>query len=176
MHITKLNEIETIRHSFFPTNCKILLVGESAPAAGNFFYKGDSLTNYTREAFARAFPASIIPHSYSDFLNFFRNHGFFLDDLCLHPVNDELKATRQQCNQEGIPKLAKRIKEYQPIEVICIMKAISKHVKEAFEKAQLPSSAKFHTIPFGGNGQQENFRKELATILKDLHSRGVINI
>ena len=56
MTTLEMNPIESIRHSYRPNIFKVVLIGESAPAAGTFFYSGDSLCTYTREAFEIAFP------------------------------------------------------------------------------------------------------------------------
>lgn len=176
MQAVEMNEIETIRGSYRPKIVKVLLIGESAPASGDFFYTGDTLTTYTREAFSLAFPEANIPFNHNDFLNFFKGHGFFLDDLCLIPINNTGRENRQQHNRESIPSLAKRFKEYQCTEIICIMIGIREYVKEAIERAGLPHATRFRAIPFGGNGQQGRYREGLASILIDLQQRGVINI
>jgi hypothetical protein len=36
-------DIEALRLSYKPEHIKILFVGESAPASGKFFYKGNSM-------------------------------------------------------------------------------------------------------------------------------------
>ena len=124
----EMNPIETLRHSYLPTVCKVVLIGESAPDGGNFFYKGDTLCTYTKEAFCIAFPDANIPNDNMMFLNFFRDHGFYLDDLSLITINNAGPQTRQQHNREGVPALANRLKDYKPEVVICIMLAISDYV------------------------------------------------
>lgn len=47
-------DIETIRSTFRPDRIDVLFVGESAPTAGTFFYKGDSSAfREMRKAFSR---------------------------------------------------------------------------------------------------------------------------
>ena len=176
MTTSEKSPIETLRHSYRPKNCKVLLIGESAPAAGAFFYSGDSLCTYTREAFKIAFPKVNIPTRNIDFLDYFRYHGFFLDDLSLIPINNAGPQIRQQHNRDGIAALSKRLQDYNPKVVICIMLGIRDYVKDAVERSRLPATTEFRAIPFGGNGQQGRYREELATILRDLQQRNVINI
>ena len=172
----EMNPIETLRHSYLPTVCKVVLIGESAPDGGNFFYKGDTLCTYTKEAFCIAFPDANIPNDNMMFLNFFRDHGFYLDDLSLITINNAGPQTRQQHNREGVPALANRLKDYKPEVVICIMLAISDYVKDALEKSKLPAATPYYAIPFGGNGQQGRYRQKLAAILRDLQQKNIIHI
>ena len=171
-----MNPIETLRHSYLPAVCKVVLIGESAPDGGNFFYKGDTLCTYTKEAFCIAFPDANIPNDNMMFLDYFRDHGFYLDDLSLIPINNAGPQIRQQLNREGISSLSKRLRDYNPKVVICIMLGIRDYVKDAVERSRLPATIEFRAIPFGGNGQQGRYREELAVILRDLQQRNVINI
>ncbi len=177
MITSDMNPLENCRYSYRPKICKVLLIGESAPAAGTFFYFGNSpLCTYTREAFTMAFPNANIANNNMQFLDYFRDFGFFLDDLCLVPVNNMENETRQQHNQENIPSLATRLREYQPAIIICIMLGIREYVRESLIQSGLSATTEFHAIPFGGNGQQGRYRQKLAIILRDLQHRNVINI
>ena len=53
-------DTEKIRISYKPENIKLLLVGESPPASGEFFYVKSLMTVYTSRAFERAFIESLI--------------------------------------------------------------------------------------------------------------------
>ncbi len=76
--------------SYMPKDVRVLFVGESPPASGNFFYFGTgNLFNYTKEAFERAFNVRF--NTPLAFLNFFKNCGCYLEDLIPIPglnVND----------------------------------------------------------------------------------------
>lgn len=52
----QIDENENIRERFRPSKIKVLFIGESAPASGDFFYKEDSLCGYTQQSFAKIFP------------------------------------------------------------------------------------------------------------------------
>ena len=80
---------ERLRSSYRPDNVRLLLVGESAPANGTFFYDDtDSveLRSRTMEAFSNALDTTFA--SDAEFLRLFKDAGCYLDDLCLTPVND----------------------------------------------------------------------------------------
>jgi len=46
-----MNNTEQLRQSFKPDNIRMLLVGESAPASGQFFYNQSRMTGYVTKAF-----------------------------------------------------------------------------------------------------------------------------
>lgn len=164
--------IEEIRLSYKPERVKILFVGESAPAAGTFFYKADSLCGYTQRAFSQVFEDAGTKYGY-DFLDYFNAKGCYLDDLCLVPVNAMNKAERKSCWLKGVPLLAKRLAEYKPDVVITILLGIKDYVEEACNRAKLDNVKRF-AIPFAGNGNQGRYVAELAEILRELRAKHII--
>ena len=156
-----MTEVEKIRQSFKPDKLSILFIGESAPASGSFFYTGDSLCTYTKEAFIMAFPKLVFSTS-ADFLQFFKETGCYLDDLSLIPVNDRSTDERKRMQLEGIPSLAKRIADYRPNAIVCMLKdkAFQKNIKEAVRRAGF-DDVPFRVTPFGGFGNQGKYREEL---------------
>jgi len=69
---------EITRREYKPDNIRYLLVAESMPAGGNFFYfERGKLYDYTKMAFLQNFD-----WPEKDFLKFFESNGFYLDDLC----------------------------------------------------------------------------------------------
>ena len=164
---------EEIRLSYKPEQIKILLVGESAPVAGTFFYKADSLCGYTQKAFAQVFEDSGTKVGY-DFLDYFKIKGCYLDDLCLIPVNAMNKAERKLCWQRWVPQLAGRLAEYKPDVVIKILLGIKDYVEEACARAKLDNVKRF-AIPFAGNGNQGRYVDELVKILRELSSKRIIS-
>ncbi|MDR3560586.1 MAG: hypothetical protein P4N59_03955 [Negativicutes bacterium] len=164
--------IEQIRLSYKPERIKVLLVGESAPDAGTFFYKADTLCGYTQKAFARVFDDAVGISGY-DFLDYFEAKGCYLDDLCLMPVDAMGKTERKSCWQAGVPQLAKRLAEYKPDVVIAILLSIKDYVREACDRAKLDNAIRF-AIPFAGNGNQGRYVDELAKILRELRVKQIV--
>ncbi|SEO59969.1 hypothetical protein [Propionispora vibrioides] len=159
------SRIEEIRLGFKPDIVRVLLVGESAPVAGTFFYTGDSLCKYTQTAFANVFPA-MRAKRWQEFLSFFQQSGFYLDDLCLIPVNGMDKASRQQNLINSIPSLALRIEKYAPSHIIILLKGIEKYVLQAVNLSGV--RAHLYTVPFGGMGHQNKYIDEMSTIISAL--------
>jgi hypothetical protein len=156
--------IDKIRFSYKPNKVKVLLVGESVPTDGNFFYYGDSnLYNHTKSAFEKVYPevSSLTIH---DFLGFFKEKGFYLDDLCLRPVNKLDKKQRRQFIENSVPSLATRIKGYSPMVVVSILKSIEMDVSKALDSSGVGS--RLYSLPFGGNGHQNKYIEELYQIVK----------
>jgi hypothetical protein len=167
--------VEEIRESYKPDKVSILFVGESAPARGTFFYTGDSLCTYTKEAFMLAFPKLSFSTS-GDFLSFFQRTGCYLDDLSLVPVNDKTDDERKQLQREGIAGLAKRMQDYQPKAIVCMLKdkGFQMIVRESIRRAGLEDSP-FRVTPFGGFGNQGKYREELKKHLSEFQQMGLFS-
>lgn len=151
---------EALRARYRPGTIKVLFVGESAPAGGTFFYAGNSQVFYAlREALA--------PHlGPGDFLANFQASGFFLDDLSLEPIDWQTASQRKRTHAANVASLAERLRAYRPKAVVALLKAIEPSVIQACRQAALaivPSA-----VPFPGNGQQANFRRELGGLLPAL--------
>lgn len=155
------SDVEPLRARFRPFKVKVLFVGESAPAGGDFFYKG---TGQVYREFQRVLSPTI--GATPSFLGAFMAAGMYLDDLVLEPVNWLSRSERTAMHTNNVASLASRISEYQPLAVIAFMKAIRRPVEEAVTASGCGSSA--HTVSFPGNGRQAEFRAELAAILPEL--------
>jgi hypothetical protein len=104
-----------------------------------------------------------------DFLEWFKEKGYFLDDLILEPVNKMEGGTRRRLRFESIPGLAKRISLYRPTNVVALMKAIEPMVKDAVDKAGL-TNCRFYATHFPGCGQQNLFMLDIADIISKLQN------
>ncbi len=165
-------EIENLRLKYKPTSVEILFVGESAPAGGTFFYNADSiLFRNTYEAFVKTVGKDF--ESNTVFLNFFKESGYYLDDLCLTPINHWDKKAKEKMREEGINPLSKRIRAYQPKTIIVVMKAIESHVLKAVEIAGL--DVQFKTLPFPAQGWQREYVFNLIDVIQHIHVKSVNN-
>jgi hypothetical protein len=152
------NSIEATRARYRPERIATLLVSESAPASGEFFYFGN--TALAREM-ARAMTAAGLISS-GDFPEQFKARGWYLDDLVLTPVNRLEAARKKQC-RDAQKSLAKRIEKYRPRAIVSLLLSIEDIVEDAAIAAG--SDAPRYAVPFPGNGQQARFRKEMARLL-----------
>jgi hypothetical protein len=164
-----------LRENYKPTLIKVLYIAESPPAGGTFFYaKNSNLFRCIRDAFVNVFGESLIDSN--TFLNFFKTNNFYLDDLCLEPVNDKSDSERIILRQQGVEPLAQRIKSHNPDAIIILMKGIETEVKAAIK--QSTKSIKYiYTTPFPSfsNENKINCITENESILKKLISSTILS-
>lgn len=166
-------ELEKVRRSFRPSSVKVLFVGESAPAGGTFFYLGNSnLERYTQEGFEIAYGIKI--DSAKVFLNKFMNNGFYLDDLCLTPVNHMIDVDRKRARTEAISDFALRLKDIKPKVVVTIIGSIKKQIDKAIIEAGM-NGIPHYQLPFPAMSHQQRYVRELSGILQELHKAKIIN-
>lgn len=127
----QLAERELLRTKHRPDPIRILLVGESPPAGGTFFYAADSrLYLATLDAFSRFIPGL----REKDFLQEFRRMGFYLVDLCDEPMNHLRDVERLEKRMQGRRRLTnwlKSVPEDQPQAVAAVLKDIASYLRDA---------------------------------------------
>ena len=156
-----MEAVEATRARFRPKRITTLFVGESAPASGDFFYRG---RNAMLSHLQRAVELSLGPGG--DFLARFKGYGWFLDDLVLEPV-DKLGSRERAAKCLGARSgLADRIAEYQPLAIVTILLRITDHVDAAAIAANC--TAPRYNVPFPGMGQQARFHAAIAQIIPQL--------
>lgn len=134
-------------------------VGESPPASGKFFYLENT-------ALARAMKAAMTTAGLCDSNNFlerFKEYGWYVDDLVLYPVNRLQGSARRRKWREAQRSLVPRIKVYRPRAIVSLQYAI-KYTVEAAAKAA-GSDAQLFAVPFPGMGQQAHLREAMARIM-----------
>lgn len=173
-----VSETEELRHQFLPEQINVLLVGESPPAGGTFFYRADSLLyEATKEAFQASMPDLLRG---GGFLDRFRALGCYLDDLCLVPVNhlklDKplAKAKRLRLRHDGEEALAERLRSHPPRTIIVAMIGIAENVARAAELAGVPDVPR-SVLPFPGRkAHRERYVDELADLLTRFRHAGLL--
>ncbi len=154
-------DIEVIRHRYRPDRVKLLLVGESPPANGKFFYLRSPMTTFTSRPFEKRYGVSF--SSNAEFLDFFRERGCYLEDLCLEPVDRLDRAEREAKLRSSVDEFANRLRTLQPEVVAIVLRKIDKYVREAVARSGV--DARVYTLPFPGNGHQNRFIDELQMIV-----------
>lgn len=144
-----------------PSNVRVLLVAESPPDSGKFFYVDSRMTKFTLRAFEKAYGLKF--NGSADFLEYFKDCGCYLDDLTEKPVNKLQDAIREQLIISGVDALAERIRQMQPKVVVTVLRKIKRHVDLAIEKSGV--TTKNFVTPFPGNGHQNKYIDALADIL-----------
>ena len=94
---------------------------------------------------------------------------WLLDDVC-SPVNALPKAQRMTKSLAARASLAERIRGYQPLAIVSVMRGIGDIVNEAAVAAG--SDAPRYVVPFPGNGQQRRFLDAMARIVPMLPKIG----
>ncbi|UCH33446.1 MAG: hypothetical protein JSV65_12820 [Armatimonadota bacterium] len=167
---------DNMRQQYQPKRIRVLFVGESRPAGGTFFYRGDSnLCRYTQQAFEKACGRN--SDTPSEFLASFMSKGCYLDDLCLEPVNRNDARRRRKQRNAGVCSLATRMRAYpyRPDAVICVMRAIEGHVRRAMEGLN-PRDVLFYCAPFPAQGHQREYVEQLTAALIDLSNKGILDL
>jgi hypothetical protein len=164
--------LEDLRRLYRPEEVRVLFVGESPAAGGDFFYKSNSqLLRYTWKAFELALGVSV-PGA-AQFLDCFTAMGCYLDDLCTAPVNRMDRKVRFRSRDEGAPQLAARMALVRPGAVVGIMLGIQKHVRKALCRAGL-EEVPLYFLPFPSRGNQSRYVEGLAAVLRSLKDSGVL--
>ena len=133
---------------FKPRKVKVLFIGESPPNSGNFFYNCNSrLYESTKKVFEKFWGKFKCDE---DFLKKFKRHGFYLEDLCDHPINHLNRKYRRVERKKNVKKLAKKLNELKPRYVIIVMKGIERCVVEAIKKSGI--KVKWKSLPFPARG------------------------
>jgi hypothetical protein len=169
------HETEEVRRDYQPQEIRCLLVGESPPAGGTFFYRADSLLyEATREAFLRAVPDL---GQDDDFLRSFKRLGCYLDDLCSEPVNRLPKPERKLARRQGIRPLARRLRDAQPRAIVVVMKGIVPEVTEARQHAGLKDVPLYGDLPFPTTrypNRRERYVRTLAGLVREFKAQGLL--
>jgi len=157
-----MNDTERIRQSFKPDKIRILLIGESAPAGGQFFYTHSRMTRYVARAFTLAFNTPFDDDL--TFLKYFQEKRCYVDDLSLSPVNHMTAKQRNKTLTDSIGHLSKRITDHNPAVIVILLKRIAKYAKKAIELSKVSCSV--HILPFPGNSHQNKFIHLFSEILR----------
>jgi len=156
------------RLRYKPSTVKTLFIGESPPAKGDYFYfgGGNILLEYIRQAFVSVYGDKC--GNGDDFLQFFKEKGYYLIDLSEEPINGKLEKERRQLRRDNVGSLAKRVAKLNPESVIIIMKAIEREVRAA-----LPSNIHEKNIRvtrFPGFGNQMISIQQISCALHELRN------
>jgi|ERR1700733_2569615 len=153
--------VEEARADFRPRRITTLFVAESAPVVGTFFYHGNGhLGRYLRRSIEEVLAGD------GDFLECFESYGWYLDDLVLAPVNQLTPRERRAAHHGAAQDLQRRVAEYHPLAIVCLLKSIGPIVRAAASGARFDGP--FFEVPFPGNGQQRRFHLQMIDIIPEL--------
>lgn len=168
---------EDVRNRYIPSEIKVLFIGESPPIGGTFFFLGKSiLFNATKDVFEEFYDKYF--YNPLDFLDFFKNSGYFLDDLCYEPINHITDIEkRRKLREENIENLKSRLNKYNPLRIIVIMK--DQHFNDCIDKAiriaNIDNNIKYNSLPFPRyNKAVLGYKSGLLEYLTDLKRLSII--
>lgn len=151
------------RFKYRPKNINILFIGESVPNNGTFFYHKDSnLFKATLEAFQKVFSDI----NQVNFLDRFKEMGFYIDDLCEEPVNQLGDKDRKTLRTLYEPNMEKRLELFKPKIIIYSPKTyLEKHIERMASKLKL--EIPIHSLSFPGRPEHKKaYVEKLVSILE----------
>lgn len=157
------DEFEELRQHYRPPRIRLLLVGESRPAGGRFFYLANSNLYYaTLEAWQRGRGPLARGESFLDTLT---AEGIWLYDLSAAPVNRLRGRPRQQAVRERTSELAQLLASEKPDAVVVVKRSLEAVVREAAHGAGLPSD-RLEVLPFPLYQWRTEYVSQLGDLLR----------
>lgn len=161
------NDFSDLRQHYKPQQINVLFIADAPAAGSRFFYKKNSeLFKAVKAAFTQVFGEF---KDKDEFLNFYKDFGCYLDNICLVPVKHLSTKEQNTERQRGVQPLSERITEMQPRLIIITMKAIEKYALEAIHLAQAQSIEKVASVPFP-LGSMTNFNNSIIGIANAMRS------
>ena len=136
---------EGLRQRYRPNRIDTLLVGESRPAGGTFFYLANSKLYYaTHEAFQLALGPMPTGEAFLDLLH---DRGVWLYDMADAPVDRMRGRPRRDAVRARASELVDLLRENRPRLVVAVKKDLAATVRQAMEDADLERD-RLHILPF----------------------------
>lgn len=153
---------EALREQYRPKRIDLLLVGESRPAGGTFFYLSNSNLYYaTHEAFQLALGP--MPPG-EQFLQLLRSRGVWLYDLADAPVDRMRGRPRREAVRARVSDLVELLRDSRPRLVVAVKKDLAATVRQAMEDAELDTE-RLRVLPFPLYQWRRDFVRGLARLV-----------
>jgi hypothetical protein len=165
------------RRKYRPRKIRILLIAESPPSSGGFFYfpmtiGKDHLFRETMKALD-LWPENEPMLKGVDkrpMLLRFQSMGFYLLDTCDFPVDKMRPVERRETLLEQIPRLVNDVIEADPLRIFVVKSTIFNPVVIALEESGLRSRVlNTGPVPFPSHGNQRVYRSSLKRALTRAH-------
>lgn len=170
MPARKRSEYLSLRRRYKPKNIKLIIVAESPPASGMYFYDPEGrITEPLFAALMRQLPVS--PKSKEDGLRQFQRTGWLLVDATYEPVNKLKNSSRNAVIDRGYRLLRKDLAALmsgQSIPLALIKKNVCRRLEPKLKEAGFKVLNGGLQIPFPSNGRQPEFHEKFPAILKKL--------
>lgn len=158
-------DLESLRERYRPSRIRVLLVGESRPSGGTFFYLANSRLFFaTREAFIRARGSA--PGG-EEFLSTLQRDGVWLYDLAPTPVNRLSGRPRRAEVEARTAGLAGLLRDANGPMVVTVKRSLEPVVRASMASAGLEPS-NLMVLPFPLYQWREEYVGGLARILGEM--------
>ena len=167
------NRYSRARNKYKPTEVNVLLVAESPPSSGGYFYAEkaigkDHLFRETMKAL-ELWPVDRPLRKGCDkrpMLEQFRSLGFFLIDTCEVPVDKMPPGQRRLSTAQGALTLPNRVKRLDPAGILIVKKTVFSPVSRALSIAGFDNRIlNKNSLPFPSHGNQRKFRRMLRRLV-----------
>jgi hypothetical protein len=157
------------RRRYRPHKVRLLLIAESPPSSGGFFYfpttiGKDHLFRETMKA-VDLWPKNEPMCKGVDkrsMLRRFQSMGFYLLDTCDSPVDKLRPVERREAVLQQIPRLVKDVIKVNPSHIFIVKSSIFNPVSQALkEYGFLPRLRNVRPVPFPSHGNQRLYRSML---------------
>jgi hypothetical protein len=130
------------RDKWKPESVKILLVAESPPVSGGYFYYEEAtgkggLFVETMQALKLIPEKQGLPRGFSKkaLLEMFKSYGFFMIDVSYFPLDGMKPLERRLAIKNELPRFVEELKRLDPENIIIVKKSIYRAVRSAIENA-----------------------------------------
>ena len=167
------NSYAAARNKYRPSRINVLLVAESPPSSGGYFYAEkaigkDHLFRETMKAL-KLWPIDRPMRKGCDkrpMLMQFRSLGFFLIDICELPVDKMPPRRRRLSTIQGASTLPNRVKELNPGRILIVKKTVFNPARRALSIAGFEDRIlNKRSLPFPSHGNQRRFRRMMRFLL-----------
>ena len=178
---TKLRSttFQRARRKYRPHAVKLLLIAESPPSSGGFFYFPTTIgkDHLFRETM-KALDLWPVPQPMRmgvdkrGMLNRFQSMGLYLLDTCDFPVDKLRPLRRREAVLQQIPRLVKDVIDTDPLHILVVKSSIFKPVIIALRESGLRSRIlNTGPVPFPSHGNQRIYRSLLRRAVAKVGSR-----
>jgi hypothetical protein len=165
------------RRKYRPRKVRFLLIAESPPSSGGFFYfretiGKDHLFRETMKAL-ELWPRNKPMRKGVDkgpMLRSFQSMGFYLLDTCIFPVDKLPLSERRIAVLSQTPRLVKDVTEANPDHILMVKSSIFKPVSNALRESDLWTRVlNTGPVPFPSHGNQRGYRSTLRHAIRNAH-------
>ena len=166
------------RRKYRPRKVRFLLIAESPPSSGGFFYFGTTIgkdhlfreTMKTLELWPRNEPMRKGIDKRA-LLRRFQSMGFYLLDASADPVDKLPSPARRRAILDQLPRLVEDVNRADPLSIVVVKSSIFEPVRSALEAAGFGSRVlNNQPIPFPSHGNQRKYRSMMKRLLRKFPS------